>query len=70
MSSQAWWHLWEISPLPLAGEVGLSGPGEGIRVRILPPFEQESAPSPAAETATSPPKGERLHVKSKVALSI
>ncbi len=34
-------HFAENTRLPLAGEVGLSGTEEGIRIRILPLFEQE-----------------------------
>jgi len=50
-----------MSPLPLAGEVGLSGPGEGLLLKQSPvrSSKDATAPSPAAETATSPPKGGR-----------
>ena len=50
-----------MSPLPLAGEVGLSGPGEGLVLKQpgVRSSTDATAPSPAAETATSPPRGGR-----------
>jgi hypothetical protein len=50
-----------MSPLPLAGEVGLSGPREGLVMNRsdIRSSTDATAPSPAAETATSPPKGGR-----------